>query len=97
VELFFCSNYCFFNRYFTVEYDAVIVRWHGWKTSVILTQQEQAGAKDVKWAATYTAALGSIATLLYYISIYGRSSRRELDPYQNTTIKNHFGSNEAVL
>jgi Zn-dependent membrane protease YugP len=40
---------------------------------VMLTQQEKAGAKDaLKWAArTYVvAALYSIATLLYYISIY---------------------------
>ena len=39
----------------------------------MLTQQEQAGAKDaLKWAArTYVvAALGSIATLLYYVNIY---------------------------
>ena len=47
----------------------------------MLTQQEQAGAKDaLKWAArTYVvAALGSIGTLLYYISIYmGGSSRRD--------------------
>ena len=46
----------------------------------MLTQQEQAGAKDsLKWAArTYVvAALGSIATLLYYVSIYMGGSRRE--------------------
>ncbi len=39
----------------------------------MLTREEQAGAKDaLKWAArTYVvAAIGSIATLLYYISIY---------------------------
>jgi Zn-dependent membrane protease YugP len=39
----------------------------------MLTQQEQTGAKDaLKWAArTYVvAALGSIATLMYYISIF---------------------------
>jgi Zn-dependent membrane protease YugP len=38
-----------------------------------LTSEEQAGAKDaLKWAArTYVvAAIGSIATLLYYIMIY---------------------------
>jgi Zn-dependent membrane protease YugP len=46
----------------------------------MLNQQEQAGAKDsLKWAArTYVvAALGSIATLLYYISIYMGGHRRE--------------------
>jgi Zn-dependent membrane protease YugP len=39
----------------------------------MLSHEEQAGAKDaLNWAArTYVvAALGSIATLLYYISIY---------------------------
>jgi Zn-dependent membrane protease YugP len=46
----------------------------------MLTQQEQAGAKDaLKWAArTYVvAALGSIASLLYYVSIYMGGSRRD--------------------
>jgi Zn-dependent membrane protease YugP len=45
----------------------------------MLTQQEHEGAKDaLTWAArTYVvAALGSIATLLYYVSIYmGGGSR----------------------
>ena len=39
----------------------------------MLTQEEQVGAKDaLKWAArTYiVAAIGSLATLLYYIMIY---------------------------
>jgi Zn-dependent membrane protease YugP len=47
----------------------------------MLTQQEHDGAKDaLTWAArTYVvAALGSIATLLYYVSIYmGGGSRRD--------------------
>jgi Zn-dependent membrane protease YugP len=39
----------------------------------MLTQEEHAGAKDaLKWAArTYlVAAIGSLATLLYFISIF---------------------------
>jgi hypothetical protein len=39
----------------------------------MLNREEQAGAQDaLKWAArTYVvAAIGSIATLLYYVSIY---------------------------
>jgi hypothetical protein len=44
----------------------------------MLTQQEQAEQDALKWAArTYVvAALGSIATLLYYVSIYMGGSRR---------------------
>jgi Zn-dependent membrane protease YugP len=56
-----------------VEYDASN-RAMAWLTNKnMLSQEEQAGAKDaLKWAArTYVvAALGSIATLFYYISVY---------------------------
>lgn len=56
-----------------VEYDASN-RALAWMTNKnILTQQEHAGAKDsLKWAArTYVvAAIGSLATLLYFIMIY---------------------------
>ncbi|MFH6997540.1 zinc metallopeptidase [Flavobacterium sp. FlaQc-57] len=63
-----------------VEYDASNRALAWLENKHMLTQQEQAGAKDaLKWAArTYlVAALGSIATLLYYISIYSGSSRRD--------------------
>jgi Zn-dependent membrane protease YugP len=56
-----------------VEYDASNRALAWLKNKNMLTQQEQAGAEDsLKWAArTYVvAALGSIATLLYYISIF---------------------------
>jgi uncharacterized protein len=61
-----------------VEYDASNRALAWLENKRMLTQQEQAGAKDaLKWAArTYVvAALGSIATLMYYISIY--MGRRE--------------------
>lgn len=60
-----------------VEYDASNRALAWLENKNMLTQQEQAGAKDaLKWAArTYVvAAIGSIATLLYYISIF--NSRR---------------------
>ncbi|SDX61841.1 hypothetical protein SAMN05444338_112107 [Flavobacterium degerlachei] len=63
-----------------VEYDASHRALAWLENKRMLTQQEQAGAKDaLKWAArTYVvAALGSIATLLYYISIYMGGSRRD--------------------
>jgi Zn-dependent membrane protease YugP len=63
-----------------VEYDASNRALAWLEKKNMLTQQEQAGAKDaLKWAArTYVvAALGSIATLLYYVSIYMGGSRRE--------------------
>lgn len=63
-----------------VEYDASHRALAWLENKRMLTQQEQAGAKDaLKWAArTYVvAALGSIATLLYYISIYLGGSRRD--------------------
>ncbi len=56
-----------------VEYDASNRALAWLENKNMLTQQEQAGAKDaLKWAArTYVvAALGSIATLLYYISVF---------------------------
>lgn len=63
-----------------VEYDASNRALAWLENKKMLTQQEQVGAKDaLKWAArTYlVAAIGSIATLLYYISIYSGSSRRD--------------------
>ncbi len=63
-----------------VEYDASNRALAWLENKRMLTQQEQAGAKDaLKWAArTYlVAALGSIATLLYYLSIYMGGSRRD--------------------
>ena len=56
-----------------VEYDASNRALAWLENKRMLTQQEQAGAKDaLKWAArTYVvAALGSIATLLYYVSVF---------------------------
>ena len=56
-----------------VEYDASNRALAWLENKRMLSQEEQAGAKDaLAWAArTYVvAALGSIATLLYYISIY---------------------------
>ena len=58
-----------------VEYDASNRALAWLENKRMLNQQEHAGAKDaLKWAArTYVvAALGSIATLLYYISIFNR-------------------------
>lgn len=64
-----------------VEYDASNRALAWLENKRMLTQQEQAGAKDaLKWAArTYVvAAIGSIGTLLYYVSIYmGAGSRRD--------------------
>ena len=56
-----------------VEYDASNRALAWLENKNMLTYEEQAGAKDaLKWAArTYVvAAIGSIATLLYYIMIY---------------------------
>lgn len=56
-----------------VEYDASNRALAWLENKRMLTPQEHTGAKDsLKWAArTYVvAALGSIATLLYYVSIY---------------------------
>ena len=64
-----------------VEYDASNRALAWLENKRMLTQQEQAGAKDaLKWAARsyVVAALGSIATLLYYVSLYmGAGSRRD--------------------
>jgi Zn-dependent membrane protease YugP len=64
-----------------VEYDASHRALAWLESKKMLTQQEHEGAKDaLTWAArTYVvAALGSIATLLYYVSIYmGGGSRRD--------------------
>ena len=56
-----------------VEFDASKRALVWLESSNMVTQQEHAGAKDaLKWAArTYVvAALGSLATLLYFISIF---------------------------
>ena len=56
-----------------VEYDASNRALAWLENKNMLTNEEQAGAKDaLKWAArTYVvAAIGSIATLLYYVMIY---------------------------
>ena len=56
-----------------VEYDASNRALVWLENKNMLTQEEQVGAKDaLKWAArTYiVAAIGSLATLLYYIMIY---------------------------
>lgn len=58
-----------------VEYDASNRALAWLENENMLTQQEHAGAKDaLKWAArTYlVAAIGSLATLLYFISIFLR-------------------------
>ena len=58
-----------------VEYDASNRALAWLQNNNIVTQQEYAGSKDaLKWAArTYlVAALGSLATLLYFISIFLR-------------------------
>ncbi|MGB0788131.1 MAG: zinc metallopeptidase, partial [Marinirhabdus sp.] len=56
-----------------VEYDASKRALAWLKTENMVTPQEYAGSKEaLKWAArTYVvAALGSLATLLYFISLY---------------------------
>jgi Zn-dependent membrane protease YugP len=56
-----------------VEYDASNRALAWLENKQMLNREEQAGAKDaLKWAArTYVvAAIGSIATLLYYVMIY---------------------------
>ena len=58
-----------------VEYDASNRALAWLENEHMLTQEEHAGAKDaLKWAArTYlVAAIGSLATLLYFLSIYMR-------------------------
>ncbi|WP_309641887.1 zinc metallopeptidase [Flavobacterium sp.] len=56
-----------------VEYDASNRALAWLENKQMLTQEEQSGAKDaLKWAArTYVvAAIGSVATLMYYVMIY---------------------------
>jgi Zn-dependent membrane protease YugP len=56
-----------------VEYDASHRALAWLENKHVITREEQAGAKDaLKWAArTYVvAAIASLATLLYYVSIY---------------------------
>ena len=56
-----------------VEYDASNRALAWLEDKNMLTQEEQAGAKDaLHWAArTYVvAAIGSLATLVYYVMIY---------------------------
>ncbi len=63
-----------------VEYDASNRALAWLKNKNMLNQAEHAGAEDaLKWAArTYVvAAIGSIGTLLYYISLYMGGSRRD--------------------
>ncbi|MFL9829802.1 zinc metallopeptidase [Flavobacterium sp. ARAG 55.4] len=63
-----------------VEYDASNRALAWLKTKNMLNPAEYAGAEDsLKWAArTYlVAAIGSIATLLYYLSIYMGGNRRD--------------------
>ena len=63
-----------------VEYDASNRAMAWLKQTGTVTQEELAGAEDsLKWAArTYlVAALGSLAQLLYYLSIFFGGSRRE--------------------
>lgn len=63
-----------------VEYDASNRALAWLENKKMLTKQEHDSAKDsLKWAArTYVvAALGSIATLLYYVSIFMGDRRRE--------------------
>lgn len=62
-----------------VEYDASNRALAWLENTNMLTKEEHDGAKDaLKWAArTYVvAAIGSIATLLYYVSIYMNGNRR---------------------
>ena len=63
-----------------VEYDASNRALAWLKNKNMLNQTEYAGAEDaLKWAArTYVvAAIGSIGTLLYYVSLYMGNSRRD--------------------
>ena len=63
-----------------VEYDASNRALAWLKNKQMVNQAEYAGAEDaLKWAArTYlVAAIGSIATLLYYVSIFMGSRERE--------------------
>ena len=62
-----------------VEFDASRRALAWMDSSGIVTTQEHAGAKDALWWAAMTyvvAALSSLATLLYYVSIFMGGSRR---------------------
>ena len=71
--IFFAATVVFSIVTLPVEYDASRRALAWLENKNMLTTDEQSGAKDaLKWAArTYlVAALGSIATLLYYLNIY---------------------------
>jgi len=73
--LLFAASVLFSFITLPVEYDASNRALAWLKTSNLVTEKEQANAKDaLKWAArTYVvAAVGSLATLLYYLNIYNR-------------------------
>ena len=63
-----------------MEYDASKRAMKGLKQTGTITREELEGAEDsLKWAArTYlVAALGSLAQLLYYVSMFLGSNKRE--------------------
>ncbi len=75
--IFFAATVVFSIVTLPVEYDASNRALAWLENKNMLTTEEQSGAKDaLKWAArTYlVAALGSIATLLYYLNIYSSRS-----------------------
>ncbi len=75
--VFFAATVVFSIVTLPVEYDASNRALAWLENKNMLTPDEQSGAKDaLKWAArTYlVAALGSIATLLYYLNIYSSRS-----------------------
>jgi Zn-dependent membrane protease YugP len=62
-----------------VEFDASSRALAWMDRSGVVTTQEHAGAKDALWWAAMTyvvSALGSLATLLYYVSIFMNGNRR---------------------
>jgi len=73
--ILFAANVLFSFITLPVEYDASNRALAWLNTKNFLTPQEHEGAEDaLKWAArTYVvAAIGALATLLYYLNIYGR-------------------------
>lgn len=73
--ILFAANVVFSFITLPVEYDASNRALAWLDTKDFLTQQEHAGAKEaLKWAArTYVvAAIGALATLLFYLNIYSR-------------------------
>jgi len=73
--ILFAANVLFSFITLPVEYDASNRALAWLNTKNFLTLQEHEGAEDaLKWAAqTYVvAAIGALATLLYYLNIYGR-------------------------